>query len=488
MKLRELHPELSRASDVDVSKVDICGIALDSRKLRPGELFLAFPGGRYDGRDFMLAAAAAGAAAILMEPGYTGTLPAEVPVIEVENLREQAGMLASAFYGRPSESMRVVGVTGTNGKSTCVFQLASALELLGIRAGLAGTLGRGFPGSLCASELTTIDAVSLQATLARLRDAGAEVAAVEMSSHGLEQGRGNGTRFHTALFTNLSHDHLDYHGDMNAYRAAKRRLFEMPGLERAVINGDDPFGRELIESLHQRLRVLSYGIESASVMLRLSRIRHLPDGSSARLESPWGAGEFHTALLGRFNLENLLAVSGALLSLDVKLEAVLGVLPRLRPVVGRMQVFGADTGPKVVVDYAHTPDALAKAIEAVRAHTSGRILCVFGCGGDRDKTKRASMGRCAEELADVVVVTDDNPRSESGDAIVDDILEGMHLPGRAIVERDRRRAIERALGQAAPDDAVLVAGKGHEAYQLIGDQRIDYSDIDTVAELTGEGR
>lgn len=481
MKLGELHRDISAARDVTIS-----GLALDSRKLRRGELFLAFPGSVYDGRDFMADAAAGGAAAILMEPGYDGALPAGVPVVEFANLRDHAGVLASTFNGRPSEALRVVGVTGTNGKSTCVWQLAAALNLLGIRAGLSGSLGTGFPESLCTSALTSVDAVSLQATLGALRDAGAQAAAVEVSSHGLAQGRVNGTRFHTAVLTNLSHDHLDYHGDMGAYRAAKRRLFDMPGLEWAVLNADDEFGRDLIAEIGDGYRVLSYGLEGTSAELRLSDIHHFRDGSSARIESPFGGGEFRTSLLGRFNLENLLAVTGALLSLGVTMEAALGLLPRLQPVVGRMQVFVAAAGTRVVVDFAHTPDALSKAIGAARAHTPGRLLCVFGCGGNRDKTKRPLMGREAESLADVVIVTDDNPRAESGDQIVEDILRGMREPDRAIVERERRRAIERALAEAGPNDVVLVAGKGHEAYQLIGNERREYSDIDTVAELTGE--
>lgn len=479
MKLGELHCEASAARDVEIR-----GLALDSRRVEPGDLFFAFPGTQLDGRDFMADAAAAGAAAILMEPGYSGAVPDSVPVVELECLRDQVGTLASTFYGHPSRAMKVVGVTGTNGKSTCVWQIACALNMLGVRAGLSGTLGRGFPESPRASVLTTLDAVSLQATLAELRAAGATAAVIEVSSHGLQQGRANGIRFHTALFTNLSHDHLDYHHDMNAYRAAKRRLFFMPGLEFAVLNADDDFGRVLIEELRGRLRVISYGVESTEADLRLSDIRNFRDGSSARIESSFGSGEFRSRLLGHFNLENLLAVTGALVSLGLKLESVLEVLPRLDPVVGRMQVFGGEGTPRVVVDYAHTPDALEKAIQALRAHTDGRLFCVFGCGGDRDTAKRPVMGGAAESLADVVILTDDNPRTEPGDQIVEDILRGMCHPERVIVERERRRAIERALSEASADDVVLVAGKGHETYQIIGEARIAYSDIDTVAELT----
>jgi UDP-N-acetylmuramoyl-L-alanyl-D-glutamate--2,6-diaminopimelate ligase len=481
MKLGELHCELSAWRDVEIR-----GLALDSRRVEPGDLFFAFPGTQLDGRDFMADAAAAGAAAILMEPGYSGAVPDSVPVVELESLRDQVGTLASTFYAHPSGAMKVVGVTGTNGKSTCVWQIACALNMLGVRAGLSGTLGHGFPESPCASVLTTVDAVSLQATLAELRDAGATAAAIEVSSHGLEQGRANGIRFHTAVFTNLSHDHLDYHRDMNAYRAAKRRLFFMPGLEFAVLNADDDFGRVLIEELHGPLRVISYGIESTDADLRLSDIRNFRDGSSARIESSFGSGEFRTRLLGHFNLENLLAVTGTLVSLGLTLDSVLDVLPRLDPVVGRMQVFGGEGTPRVVVDYAHTPDALNKAMQALRAHTDGRLFCVFGCGGDRDAAKRPVMGGAAESLADVVILTDDNPRTEPGDKIIDDILRGMGNPERVIVERERRRAIERALTEAATEDVVLVAGKGHETYQIIGDARIAYSDIDTVADLISE--
>lgn len=479
MKLRRLSSALPSAADVEIS-----GLSLDSRTLRPGDLFLAFPGTERDGRDFMEAAAEAGAAAVLMEPDYAGAVPTDVPVFELAALRDRVGELAASFYGNPSEAMKVVGVTGTNGKSTCVWQIASALNLLGIRAGMSGTLGRGFPESLCASSLTTIDAVTLQATLAKLRSADAAAAAVEVSSHGLEQGRVNGTRFHTAVFTNLSHDHLDYHGDMDAYRAAKRRLFQMPGLECAVVNADDEFGRELIEELRPALRVISYAVQSSDVDLQLSDVRHFVDGSSARLHSPFGDGELRTTLLGRFNLENLLAVCGTLVSLGVPMSSALEAMPRLAPVVGRMQVFRSPGGSRVVVDFAHTPDALRKALEALRAHTEGRLFCVFGCGGDRDRVKRPLMGRIAEDLADVVIVTDDNPRLEPGDQIVDEVLSGMSRPHGAIVERERRRAIERALAAATKDDVVLVAGKGHEAYQIVGHERVAYSDIETVSELT----
>ena len=253
-----------------------------------------------------------------------------------------------------------------------------------------------------------------------------------------------------------------------------------------MLNADDDFGRVLIEELHGPLRVISYGIESTDADLRLSDIRNFRDGSSARIESSFGSGEFRTRLLGHFNLENLLAVTGTLVSLGLTLDSVLDVLPRLDPVVGRMQVFGGEGTPRVVVDYAHTPDALNKAMQALRAHTDGRLFCVFGCGGDRDAAKRPVMGGAAESLADVVILTDDNPRTEPGDKIIDDILRGMGNPERVIVERERRRAIERALTEAATEDVVLVAGKGHETYQIIGDARIAYSDIDTVADLISE--
>lgn len=457
------------------------GLQVDSRRVQPGDLFLAAPGMVADGRDFIDAAVAAGAAAIVYEAGDDYALRgAQVPAFGVSGLPQKIGIIADRFYGSPSRRLVVIGVTGTNGKTTCTQLLAQALDQSPRRCASVGTLGYGFPGALNASIHTTPDAVTVHRLMADFMDQGAAHVAMEVSSHALEQGRVNGVAFDVAVFTNLTRDHLDYHGDMDTYGRAKAGLFATEGLKYVVINRDDAFGRGLLARVGARIEALSYGVEGGEVRAR--EVRPLPDGLSLRVTTPYGETELRSPLIGRFNAYNLLAVLATLLALDVKLEDAAARLSRAQAPSGRVERFGGKNGlPLVVVDYAHTPDALEKILAALREHTRGKLWCVFGCGGDRDRGKRPVMGQIAERLADVVLLTDDNPRHESGVAIITDILGGIRSSPQVI--RDRRAAIAAAISGAGEGDIVLIAGKGHEDYQQVGDERRPYSDRDSVREL-----
>ena len=377
--------------------------------------------------------------------------------------------------------MRVIGVTGTNGKTSIVQLLASALETLGARAATIGTLGAGLVGAVDAGERTTPDVISVHGLLAQFRDAGATDVAMEVSSHALDQGRVNAVAFRLAVFTNLTRDHLDYHGDMAAYGSAKAKLFAWPGLHAAIINVDDAFGRELADGLPSTTSRLRYSIEDAAAEIRARDVSSSNEGLRFTLVTPWGEGEVATPLLGRFNVGNLLAVAGCLGALDYTFAQIHKALTQLQPVPGRMNRLGGEGDlPLVVVDYSHTPDALEQALTSLRAHCAGRLICVFGCGGERDQGKRPQMGAIAERLADRIIVTDDNPRGEDGDFIVAQIVAGLSRPSEASVQRDRARAIALALGEARRGDAVLIAGKGHEPYQEIRGIRHPFDDLDVA--------
>jgi len=451
-----------------VGPIVICGLALDSRKVRRGDAFFALRGTRGHGIDFAHGAVQRGASVVLAE----APAPAEledpgVPVLWIDGLHAFVGEIASRFFGRPSEAMRVMGVTGTNGKTSTVQLLAQALEHLGHRAATIGTLGAGLHGQLREGERTTPDAIAVQQLLAEFRRDGASHVAMEVSSHALEQGRVAATAFELAAFTNLTRDHLDYHGSMEAYGAAKARLFMWPGLKAAAINIDDAFGRELAHKLPAGVRawrLSSAGDQQADIVA--SDIVTSAEGVAFIVSTPWGEKQIHSRLLGRFNVANLLTVIGCLAALGESFARIVGAVEALEPVNGRMNRIGGLHGlPLVVVDYAHTPDALEQALKALRAHCSARLICVFGCGGERDAGKRPQMGEIAERVADVAIVTDDNPRGEDGDAIVAQILAGMTRPQAAIVQRDREAAIRSALKMARTGDVVLIAGKGHETYQ-----------------------
>ena len=503
----------------------VTGLTLDSRRVRAGDAFVALRGGTTHGITFAPAALASGASVILAEapapaapksrewgvgnresedrdsavgvPNSEGPDPdaaasptqaprfpipdSRFPIIWIDNLRAHLGEIAARFFDHPSAALRVIGVTGTNGKTSIVQLLGAALHGLGARAATIGTLGAGLVGAVDAGERTTPDVISVHGLLAAFRAAGATDVAMEVSSHALDQGRVDALKFELAVFTNLTRDHLDYHGDMRSYGAAKARLFAWPGLKAAVLNVDDAFGRELAAGLSGDVARLRYSVASADAEIRASAVHSGVEGLRFRLHTPWGEGDVATPLLGRFNVANLLAVAGCLGALGYSFAQIHNALQQLRPVAGRMNRVGGERDlPLAVVDYAHTPDALEQALSSLRAHVTGRLICVFGCGGERDRGKRPQMAAIAETLADRVIVTDDNPRGEDGDAIVAQIVAGFARPQAMTVQRDRARAIALALGEAHAGDVVLIAGKGHEPYQEIAGVRHPFDDVDVA--------
>ncbi|MCU1717624.1 UDP-N-acetylmuramoyl-L-alanyl-D-glutamate--2,6-diaminopimelate ligase [Pseudomonas sp. 5P_3.1_Bac2] len=470
MPLNQLLPQAS-------SSALIRELTLDSRKVRPGDLFLAVPGTQQDGRVHISDAIARGAAAVAFEAEGAATMTAHsAELIPVKGLAQQLSAIAGRFYGEPSRGLRLVGITGTNGKTSVSQLLAQALDLLGEPCGIVGTLGNGFYNALEQGRHTTPDPVGVQATLAELKSAGARAVAMEVSSHGLHQGRVAALEFDVAVLTNLSRDHLDYHGSMQAYAEAKAALFAWPSLRCRVINIDDAFGRELAGADHDS-QLLSYSLQDSAAYLYCRDAQFDEHGVRATLVTPRGEGSLHSALLGRFNLSNLLAVVGALLGLDYPLDEILSVLPKLQGPVGRMQRLGGHGQPLVVVDYAHTPDALEQVLQALRPHVKGRLQCLFGCGGDRDAGKRPLMAAVVERLADAVLVTDDNPRTEQPQVIFADIRTGFSAPEQVQFVHGRGQAIAQLIASASADDVLVLAGKGHEDYQEINGERQAFSDL-----------
>jgi UDP-N-acetylmuramoyl-L-alanyl-D-glutamate--2,6-diaminopimelate ligase len=500
----------------NMSNQDIChwirqaaprgALASDSRRIKPGDVFFAFPGATADGRAFIAAAIGQGAVAVVHEQGdFVWDDEFAIPHLAVAGLKTAAGPIAHACYDMPDAKMFTVGVTGTNGKTSCAVWLGQAMARLGQPAAVIGTLGVGLfrqRGEVAydVTGYTTPDPVLLASKLAEMRDAGATSLAIEVSSIGLEQGRTLGMHLDVAIFTNLTRDHLDYHGDMASYEAAKVRLFEWPGLKTAVLNLDDPAGLRLVAHLQAQfgsaLPLIGYTLRDSEAqpdidgvaVLRASAFRSRHAGTDFHLESPYGAATVKTQLIGHFNISNALAVLGALMAKGVLLRSALDALEALTPAPGRMQQVGGQDAPMVVVDYAHTPDALEKTLETLRQvarERGGELWCVFGCGGDRDPGKRPQMGAIAQ-LADHVLVTSDNPRSEDPAAIIAQIVAGMDAahPGSGAGSQsieDRAAAILSAVKHAAKPDVILVAGKGHEAYQEIKGRKMPFSDVDHAA-------
>ena len=464
---------------------DIHGLSADSRDLRPGDAFIALAGATTHGLRFAQAATDAGVAAIVYETPAPAGVALPPNAVAVDGLRAKLGHLADRFYGAPSRAMALTGVTGTNGKTSTVQLIAQALSLHGDTVGTIGTLGVGLYGAHEAGERTTPDVIAVHRLLARLREQGATQVAMEVSSHALEQGRVDEVAFQVAVFTNLTRDHLDYHGTMEAYGEAKARLFAWPTLQAVVVNLDDAFGATLMDRVAAGVRRLGVSARGhADATLSARNLQLSPQGLRFDLVEAGVSHAVASPLLGRFNIENLLAVAGVLRALDWSLAAVAAMLPQLAPVDGRMSRVGGRAGqPLVVVDYAHTPDALEQALSSLREHTPGRLTCVFGCGGDRDRGKRPQMAAIAEAGADRVIVTDDNPRSEDGDAIVADIVAGFENPQAARVQRDRAAAIALALQGADASDIVLIAGKGHETYQEVGGRRLPFDDLAVARNL-----
>jgi len=471
-------------------------LQLDSRRVEPGDVFIALPGAiagkSADGRSFIDTAVARGAAAVIVEAEAWQPREIGVPVLPITNLRRVVGQLAARFYGLPSEGLVGVGVTGTNGKTSCSQWLAQLLTLAGTRCAVIGTVGSGFPGELQAdATLTTPDAITLQRAVQRFVHEGARALAMEVSSIGLDQGRVNGMKFDVALFTNLTRDHLDYHGTMERYEAAKAILFNWPTLTDAVINLDDAAGLRLVQRLSSRVRASGMRItgytacgapapDTVARVLSADDVRATPEGLAFAVRNGTRAQAVSVPLVGEFNVSNLLGVVGAALACGVDFEQSCSFLPRLLPPPGRMQRFGGHGAPLVVIDYAHTPDALEKALGALRPMANarrGKLWVVFGAGGDRDPGKRAPMARAAALGADHVIVTSDNPRGEDPLRIIADIALGFP-PGTNKEEFvDRAQAIAHAVQRAAVEDIVLIAGKGHEEYQDIGGVKRPFSDV-----------
>ncbi|HLP98335.1 MAG TPA: UDP-N-acetylmuramoyl-L-alanyl-D-glutamate--2,6-diaminopimelate ligase [Sideroxyarcus sp.] len=477
-----------RLDELNALGVNIERLVSDSRAIRSGDTFVAYPGTQADGRRFIAQAIAQGANAVIWEAhGFQWNDEWHVPNLAVPDLRHQVGLIADKVYEHPSEKLWMVGVTGTNGKTSCSHWLAKTFSALGRKSALLGTLGNGFPGALQATANTTPDALLVHGLLADYMQQGAQAAVMEVSSHALTQGRVNGVHYDVALLTNLTRDHLDYHGDMQSYAAAKRRLFDWAELKHAVLNLDDEFGAELAQSLQDaEVEVVGYGLNDESLKLaeRLG-IRMVygeltqmdAQGLALRLHTSWGAAPLQSKLIGRFNASNLLGSLAVLLVSGVHLEDAVRELGLQKAVAGRMQTLGGKDKPSVVVDYAHTPDALEKVLGTLREVTEpsgGKVICVFGCGGDRDRGKRPMMGTVASRFADVRIVTSDNPRSEEPGAIIDAIVMGMQ--GEYQVIEDRAKAIAQAIRKAQVIDTVLIAGKGHEDYQEIAGVRHPFSD------------
>jgi UDP-N-acetylmuramoyl-L-alanyl-D-glutamate--2,6-diaminopimelate ligase len=482
-------------------ELEVSDLTLDSAESRPGALFLACRGRRHHGLEFAPAAVALGARAVLYDPEGA---PAAAPplgrgvfVAALPQLTQRAGLIADRFFGAPSEQLTVVGITGTNGKTTCAWLLAQALERCGRSAAYIGTLGIGTASRLEPTRHTTADAVTVHRQLAALRALGAECVSMEVSSHALDQARINGVRFHIAAFTNLTRDHLDYHGSMEAYGAAKARLFDSAGLAHRIINIDDPFGARLAAAAARSAPPLAAERAWLIVTTRAARAATPPPGAAVvhatrvrpdsgglliEIESSFGNVELPVRLVGEFNADNALTVLAVLLAWKIPLREAAHALSLARPARGRMEMFGGrGRQPLVIVDYAHTPDALANALRAARLHCVGALRVVFGCGGDRDRGKRPLMGQTAATLADDIVLTDDNPRSEDPRQIVADIVAGIASGAPLTIEHDRALAIRLSVERSSPDDVVLVAGKGHEEYQIVGEERRAFRDQSIVA-------
>jgi len=482
VQLSKLLPQVPQR----LAALRVSGLAIDSRKVNVGDLFFARSGVRHRGADFIDQAAQRGAVAAVVDEQELAEEAVQgfpIPVLRVAGLDAQLGYAASRFYGEPSREMRVIGITGTNGKTSCAHYLAQALNSCGLRTALIGTVGNGFPGRLREATHTTPDAISLHAELARLRDEGARAVVMEVSSHALDQGRVAGVQFDATAYTNLTHDHLDYHGDMTEYAKAKARLFTDYGAPLQVLNADDAEGRRLLgQPCPAGGERIGFSLGDSSAQVHAEHLSLSPQGVMFELHTPWGEVLVTAPLLGAFNVSNLLLVATLLGGMGYELSNIASALARIEPVCGRMERMTAAGMPTAIVDYAHTPDALDKALQAAREHMSGnsRLWVVFGCGGDRDNAKRPVMGQIAAAGADEIVLTSDNPRSENPHGIIRMIQQGIPEGRTVHVEPDRAKAIAFAIARAASEDMVLVAGKGHETYQEINGVRSAFSDQEQV--------
>lgn len=487
---------------LDIMSPELCpnllisGLTMDSRQVREGDCFVALKGSTTDGGKFISQAIQRGAIVVLLDAEIAIAEDASeqsIPLLRVKHLNELVSEIAGRFYGNPSQKMNLVAFTGTNGKTTCSRLLAQLLAEVNVSKKKSGFAFVGTTGYAMArpsfsqlgdklfdssrtegAALTTPDAINMQRILAELYACGAEQVALEASSHSLHQHRIASLKISTAVFTNLSRDHLDYHGDLQRYAEAKALLFDMPSVKHAVINRDDKVGRDILSGLQSHINPITFSLDNPAADIYCSEMAFSAQGLMAVVVTPWGQGELKSSLLGRFNLANLLTIIAVAGLQDISLEEILRAISLLTPVSGRMELVSAELKPKVIVDYAHTPDALEKALQALRGHCIGQLWVVFGCGGDRDIGKRAAMGEVAQRYADKVVVTSDNPRTEPPQQIAQHILEGIQGP--VTVKLDRREAIVSSINEADADDIVLIAGKGHENYQIIGVDSFPFSD------------
>lgn len=462
---------------------NVSGITLDSRQVKPGDLFIACVGTEKDGRQYILDAIQKGARAVVAEDKdhikiFNNT---PIPIFYAPDLPVNVGKIASRYYHHPSRRMNVIGITGTNGKTSCSHFLASSFHSPENKCAVIGTVGNGIWGHLEPSLLTTPDAVQLQMLLADFVNQGVKTLVMEASSHALAQDRVKHVDMRTAIFTNLTRDHLDYHLTMKAYFNAKRKLFEKFGLCNAVLNHDDPYTQEIKPVIASSVKIYTYSTHEKWADVFAKNIVLNPNGIKADIKTPWGEGLLESTLLGRFNVSNLLAVLTTLCCNGIELQDALQRIKKIKGVLGRMQTYAKPGSPLVIIDYAHTPDALQNALQAIRDHVNGKVWCIFGCGGNRDPGKRPLMGKIAETSSDHVIITDDNPRLEDPKKIVSDILSGFSS-SMPLIEHDRHAALALALKKARPNDCILLAGKGHESYQQIGDRRISQSDQTIVEE------
>ncbi len=479
-------PTLANAS------LNVTGVAIDSRKVRSGDLFLAYKGSQANGIDYIEDAIQSGAIAIAVdEDEEINTKSNSIKIIKVANLRKQAGFIISRFYDQPSKAMQLIGITGTNGKTTVSYIIAYALYMLGQQSAVIGTLGYGKFRQLEVSTSTTPDPVKLHSLFSSWRDA-VDFVAMEVSSHALDQGRVAGAEFDIAVFTNLTRDHLDYHKTIEDYAEAKFQLFESAELKYAIVNSDDSYGAQLIESLPSTLNTVIYSAKQNLSELTKSDIsfvycKEIETNnleSTLSIASSWGQATVQTSLLGEFNVDNILAAFATLCVSGFDVEQIAEALSGFTGIPGRMEYFSTEEKPLLVIDYAHTPDALEKALTALRPYCSGKLYCVFGCGGDRDVGKRSQMGAVSEQLADQVVLTNDNPRTETPEQIVENILEGIHNRSIVTVKYDRSDAITNTFLNANKNDVILIAGKGHETTQQIGASLLPFSDRELARRLT----
>ena len=473
------------------------GVTQDSRDIGNNYVFIAVRGTASHGLSFAEQAVRSGASVMLWDAADSEQIKEvdacsnDIICVQVEDLQQKTGEIASRFFNHPSHDLNLIGITGTDGKTSVSHYLAQCMDSKSSPCGVLGTLGNGLIHELKPTGLTTASAVHVQQSLAMLVDEGARAAVMEVSSHGLDQGRVNSVEFDTAVFTNLSQDHLDYHKTMESYAEAKSKLFDAAGLKSAVINLDDAFGRILAQKYRKHLTVYGYSTSSdeeslvscADFVVYAKSIKATRHGFEINVVTPKGVGYFELKLLGDFNVSNALAVLAALLLNNTAFDESIKCLSALRPVAGRMELVVVNNKPTVIVDYAHTPQGIAAACNAVKRHFSGELWCVFGCGGDRDREKRPLMAQAAERYADHIIVTSDNPRHEDPQLIIEQIVDGLAEPGSAGTCVDRREAIAQAISAAAAGDVILIAGKGHESCQIVGDTYIAFDDRDVARAL-----